>query len=120
MSKLVAVAFGEDGTTGDSSWQPDCIEYKEGQTLEDIRLPLLANTIKDLWGEVETEEELEEGLDDCCMTDFAGVWIVEEKMYNIITNTGACPGNDSAVYMMVHTMKSQLESAAIKTLLVDK
>lgn len=112
----VLVAFGQDGTTGDSSFGPESYgEYVEGMTFTRCREVWAKGVMAD-WN-VDTNEYT---IDDFIAEEFfeepVGFWVVDKKMHDVIVNAGDPPMNDSAVYAMVHTMKCQLEYASNLTI----
>jgi len=113
MSKLL-VAFGSDGTDGDSCFQPtSCGEFKTGMTFEDATTTFLAYMKKE-W------DFPADMSDDDFMVEFGdaptGFWIIEDKLLDLITNIDADWGNDSAVYAGCRTMKSQIKNGCDRIL----
>lgn len=120
-TKLMAVGFGTDGCCGDSGYQPEhAVPYVEGMTINEIKRAIQKHELVELWAELKadcTEAELDAAiLEQETCSDFAGAWIIEEKMYNVIKNVSGDWGGDSAVYAAIRTMKSQIQAGAIKTL----
>jgi len=114
MSKVL-VAFGSDGTCGDSCFQPiSCGEFKTGITFEEASTTFLAHMKKewDFPADMSDADFIEEFGDETP----TGFWIIEDKLLDLITNIDANWGNDSAVYAGVRTMKIQIQNGADRVL----
>lgn len=110
MSKQVLVAFGSDGTAGDSSFGPESYaDYQEGMTFEQARESFFAGIMKS-W---ECEDlDLQTFIEEEFCDDVVGFWVIDSKMHKVINNVDADWGNDSAVYAGVSTMKGQISAGA--------
>ena len=110
MSEQVIVAFGDDGTDGDSCFQPvSSGAYVEGLTFDQAVEMFTIRTAKQWEMSV---DQFKEEID----AEPVGFWVVDKKIYTAITFVDIPTGSDSAVYAAVGMMKQQLKSVADKTI----
>ena len=123
-SDLVVVPFNDNDhngrTTGDSSCGPEtCVPYLSGMTVEDLQAAWRKEFIVE---DGVTEEEVQESgykdLDDYakdCGITCTGGWVIERRDFDAINAGSFDVGNDTALYGMLHALKSSIAAAAIKT-----
>lgn len=126
MSELYVVPFDDNDhngrTTGDSFFSPELnVPYKEGMTVKDIEVHFLREEFADFIAEdgTLTEEAVEWGFKtiDDVVEGFGfhvtGGWVIEKRDLDIILSADVgYLGNDSALYMFVHTLKEQVQAAS--------
>lgn len=112
--KFKAIAFSDSDhngrCTGDSMYIPEtAIDCERNPTFSQLTEQFI-NILKldgfdddDLYGE------------DGYITNLSGFWIVSNAKYDQAINIGqnANPGNDSAVYVVINMIKSQLQKSAV-------
>lgn len=115
--KLRAVAFGEDGTRGDSSFHPGGAEMDFICTGQETFEELLAR-----WKTEFLKHEKQDPTDEAYFEEAeielpTGFWIVRHRDWSGVEKMldAADPGSDSALYSVNHAAKATIEAQAIKT-----
>lgn len=117
---LIAVAFGDDWTTGDSSFYFEGIEVDGEATFEQI----VDKYYKDVWErhydgvdlskeDVDTPQEFLEKYE--CQEMPVGFWLISEEVYRTIQNSATDCGSDSAVYSQNRAQKEAACAEAVRT-----
>jgi hypothetical protein len=121
--KLFALAH-DCTLDGDSAFYApdDRIEFKEGQTIRDVRLALHERRVKlDTGDEKISPALLRDIIDETNETytnEIKGAWVVTEDTIELLKEIWEAidPGNDSATYRANHLCKHMAKKFAIKTL----
>lgn len=112
----VAVPFGTDGTTGDSTWIPEYnVPYKEGMTAEQLKVAFAHKLYKEN-GHADELLDVDDFLEEELLDDLSGWWIISKEYYKLIMNTSFDCGNDSAIYAAINALKMQIEENAVNTI----
>ena len=104
------IAFGVDGTCGDTQYHPIPLPCPTKPTFEKLAKASKDHAIKE---RIYSEEEFDEYHED-----LAGFWIIDERTKTAIEKADDCGniGSDSALYRHIKTLKVMAEAMAIETI----
>lgn len=108
-NKVVVCFYDPEGrTTGDSALDPAItIPYVEGMTIEQVRHTYLTKLMNSWDGGDDINEFIEE-----YDINISGGWVIDKKFHDILLSGDWDVGSDSALYRMIHMVKSQIQAAS--------
>ena len=106
--KLFSIAFGTDGTCGDTGFHPIPLPCPTKPTFEKLAEAFRAFSIKERLYVDEEEYNDELG------SELAGFWIIDERTKTAIEKMGLNDGSDSALYASIKCIKQLAEAMAVK------
>jgi hypothetical protein len=108
-----AIAFGTDGTCGDTQYHPIPLPCPTKPTFEKLAEAFKVFSIKE--GLYINEEEYDE-----FHSDLAGFWIIDERTKTAIEKIGLNESSDSVLYASIKCIKQMVEAMAVKIVMGAK
>ncbi len=116
-----AIAFGTDGTCGDTNFHPIPLPCPTKPTFEKLAKAFKAFSIKErlyvLQKDPKQGANHEEEYNDCLDGELAGFWIIDERTKKAIEKMGLNDGSDSALYASIKCIKQLAEAMAVKIIM---